>query len=120
MLDPLVGEPEVGYWLAALEDARRRTLRELGTVRPVMLDRPVDGPLPTIGSLLYHIALIEASWLLTGESRRYSPTSAAFQAPKPRIPFVGRGGWGAWELAARFSQLDLNSGIVNGGRMEYV
>jgi phosphate-selective porin OprO/OprP len=51
---------------------------------------------------------IEASWLLTGESRRYSPSSAAFKAPKPRIPFDGRGGWGAWELALRYSETDLD------------
>jgi phosphate-selective porin OprO/OprP len=52
---------------------------------------------------------VEASWLLTGESRRYSAASAAFQAPKPRVPFDGSGGWGAWELALRYSTTDLNS-----------
>ena len=51
---------------------------------------------------------IEASWIPTGESRRYAPASAAFQAPRPRFPFDGIGGWGAWELALRFSRTDLN------------
>ena len=51
---------------------------------------------------------LEASWLLTGESRRYSPANGAFQAPRPRVPFDGRGGWGAWELALRYSNTDLN------------
>jgi len=51
---------------------------------------------------------LEASWLLTGESRRYSTANAAFQAPRPRVPFDGRGGWGAWELALRYSRTDLN------------
>jgi hypothetical protein len=63
-LDPIADDPEVGRWLAALEDARRRTLGELDTVRGEMLDWRADGPLESIGTLLYHIALIEASWLL--------------------------------------------------------
>ena len=51
---------------------------------------------------------IEASWIPTGESRRYAPASAAFQGPRPRLPFDGRGGWGAWELALRYSFIDLD------------
>lgn len=51
---------------------------------------------------------VEASWLITGERRRYAPASAAFQAPKPRIPFDGDGGWGAWELGLRYSHTDLD------------
>ncbi len=51
---------------------------------------------------------VEASWIPTGESRRYVAGSAAFQGPKPRIPFDGAGGWGAWELALRYSRTNLN------------
>ncbi len=52
---------------------------------------------------------MQASWVLTGESRGYSTANAAFTSPKPRIPFsVDGGGWGAWELAARYSDVDLN------------
>jgi phosphate-selective porin OprO/OprP len=64
-------------------------------------DSPFDDP-------RFEGGYLEASWLLTGENRRYSPASAAFQAPKPRVPFDGRGGWGAWELALRYSSTDLN------------
>lgn len=53
---------------------------------------------------------VEASWIPTGERRRYVASSAAFQAPRPRIPFDGQGGWGAWELALRYSDTDLNYG----------
>lgn len=57
-------EPEVGRWLAALQDGRRDTLRELEGVTPAMVDWRPDAPLNSIGALLYHIALIEADWLL--------------------------------------------------------
>ena len=57
-------EPEVGRWLAALEDGRRDTLRELEGVTPAMVDWRPDAPLNSIGVLLYHIALIEADWLM--------------------------------------------------------
>ena len=64
VLEPIADDPEVGRWLAALEDGRRDTLRELETVRPEMLDWRPDAPLNSIGTLLYHVALVEASWLL--------------------------------------------------------
>lgn len=50
----------------------------------------------------------QASWLITGESRRYDMASGAFQAPRPFIPFTAAGGIGAWELALRYSHMDLN------------
>ena len=31
---------------------------------------------------------------------------------------VYQGGWGAWEVAARWSDIDLRDGIVDGGEME--
>ena len=64
-LEPIADDPEVGRWLAALEDGRRDTLRELETVSPQMVDWYPDAPLNSIGSLLYHIALIEADWVAT-------------------------------------------------------
>ena len=44
---------------------------------------------------------IEASWIPTGENRRYAAASAAFQAPRPRIPFEARaaGVHGNWRSA---------------------
>jgi uncharacterized damage-inducible protein DinB len=64
-LEPIADDPEVGRWLNALEDARRDTLRELDSVSPEMVDWYPAAPLNSIGSLLYHIALIEADWLVT-------------------------------------------------------
>jgi phosphate-selective porin OprO/OprP len=52
---------------------------------------------------------VEGSWLLTGESRAYNASSAAFDGPAVAHPFSLRdGGWGAWELAVRYSDADLN------------
>lgn len=64
-LEPMADDPEVGRWLAALEDGRRDTLRELEGVKPEMVDWYPAGPLNSIGSLLYHVALIEADWVAT-------------------------------------------------------
>ena len=51
----------------------------------------------------------QASWIITGESRPYNAANGSFSNPKPRIPF-SLDGWGpgAWEIAARYSDLDLN------------
>jgi DinB superfamily len=63
VLEPIADDPEIGRWLAALEDGRRDTLRELEGVTPAMIDWYPDAPLNSIGSLLYHVALIEADWV---------------------------------------------------------
>jgi phosphate-selective porin OprO/OprP len=57
---------------------------------------------------------VQGSWLITGESRRYVMANGAYQSPRPRAPFSGSGGIGAWELALRFSHADFNfeEGIV--------
>jgi uncharacterized damage-inducible protein DinB len=64
VLDPSGAvDPEVGRWLAALRDSRRRTLEALDGLDPATLDRTPEGPDNSIGSLLYHVAAIEADWL---------------------------------------------------------
>ncbi len=52
---------------------------------------------------------VEGSWVLTGEKRRYNPNSFAFDAPTIDHPFSPlNGSWGAFELAARYSTVDLD------------
>lgn len=57
---------------------------------------------------------LQASWFVTGEHRPYNPASASFGRVRPGAAF-GAGGWGAFELAARFSTLDLSDGWIEGG-----
>ena len=51
---------------------------------------------------------LQGSWILTGESRRYNAATGSFQNPRPMVPFSSNGGFGALELAARYSRMNLN------------
>lgn len=52
---------------------------------------------------------IQGAWTLTGEARRYGVATATFDAPRVDKPFDLRARqWGVWEIAARYSDLDLN------------
>ncbi len=52
---------------------------------------------------------VEAAWTLTGERRRFNPNTFAFDSPPVDHPFdLDAGTWGAWELALRYSYLNLN------------
>jgi phosphate-selective porin OprO and OprP len=57
---------------------------------------------------------IQGSWFLTGESRNYKWTDGAFSGIKPK-GVVGKGGIGAWQVGARFSNIDLTDNTVIGG-----
>ena len=51
----------------------------------------------------------QASYVLTGEARKYSSSAGAYGGVKPKDPFVwGSGGFGAWEIAGRYSYTNLN------------
>jgi phosphate-selective porin OprO/OprP len=52
---------------------------------------------------------VQGVWVLTGEQRPYNPAEARFDAPKMAYNFnPAAGTWGALELAARYSDLNLN------------
>lgn len=52
---------------------------------------------------------VYGSWFITGESRLYR--NGRFTGIKPKHKFnIARGGWGAWELAARISQVKADNG----------
>jgi phosphate-selective porin OprO/OprP len=80
---------------------------------------------PDTGSdLNFQGAYVQASYFLTGEDRAYKKSSGAFDRVKPKSNFGtrpdGTKGWGAWELAARYSYLDLNDGAIKGGELDDV
>ena len=60
---------------------------------------------------------ITGSWAVTGETRAYRKRSGTFD-PLPVAKPVNQGGWGALEIATRYSTLDLTDGTVDGGDMD--
>jgi phosphate-selective porin OprO/OprP len=58
---------------------------------------------------------LEGSWMVTGESRRYNMATGSYQNARPLVPFTSKGGYGAWELALRYSDTDLNFDAGSGG-----
>ena len=57
----------------------------------------------------FHAFYVEGSYVLTGEPRAYNMATASFTRPSPAASFnPGAGNWGAWELAARYSNSNLN------------
>jgi phosphate-selective porin OprO/OprP len=65
-------------------------------------------------SVLFYGGYFYLSWFLSGETRDYNPASGEFRNVIPRAP-LGHHSWGAWELAARLSLVDLNDKDVVGG-----
>jgi phosphate-selective porin OprO/OprP len=52
---------------------------------------------------------VEGSFIPTGERRRFAASSFTFDSPAPDHPFdLSAGTWGALELTARYSDIDLN------------
>ena len=72
--------------------------------------------LPPLASpdLDFHGYYGQVSWLITGETRPYSISKAAYGGVRPARPFSLNGGGGAWELAYRYSYVNLNDKDVGG------
>lgn len=61
------------------------------------------------------------SYFLTGENRKYSASNGAFDRITPKANFhPTEGGWGAWEIGLRYSNIDLSDGNVNGGEADNI
>jgi phosphate-selective porin OprO/OprP len=80
-----------------------------------VINREVPGnvaPAPASSSLNFNGGYAEASWTITGESRPYIPASGAYGRITPANPVnPGGTGWGAWEIAARYSVVNLNDQV---------
>ncbi len=59
----------------------------------------------------------KVAYVLTGEHHPYSRKNGVFTRVVPDAPF-GKAGCGAWEVAARYSWLDLNDENITGGRIQ--
>lgn len=133
-------------WSNPNEDTQRFRARPESHLAPILVDTGnfvatrtqhlggevavVYGPLSIQGEATYAINnqpaaatakffgfYTQASYFLTGEHRVYKPEEAAFGRVAPRRNAFVDGGIGAWELAARFSQLDVadaGAGIAGG------
>ena len=52
---------------------------------------------------------MQGAWTVTGERHKWSPANGGFRGVQPAANFdPSKGTWGAWELAGRYSRLDLN------------
>lgn len=81
-----------------------RDLYVAGEVFRIDVDRSGAGSDPSFGGWY-----VQAAWTLTGESRRWLGANGGFQGIRPSTPFDPNSGhWGTWEIAARYSTLDLN------------
>ena len=72
---------------------------------------------PAAGDPTFFGYQVTASWIVTGEMRGYNTRSGIFNRVPVARP-VTQGGWGAWELAVRWSSLDLTDGAIEGGDMQ--
>lgn len=67
---------------------------------------------------VYHAWYVEASVFLTGEHRPYDRKKGEFGQPKPKRRLGKKGGIGAIQLGARYSELDLNEHFSRGGELK--
>ncbi len=70
-----------------------------------------DNDAPALLDPKFTARAVEAAWVITGERQRYSVGPGTFGEVTP-----DKDNWfGAWEIAARYSTLDLTDGAVAGG-----
>jgi phosphate-selective porin OprO/OprP len=69
-------------------------------------------------SPLFHAYYVSASYALTGEARPYRANLGWIRRIRPKRELRdGSGGLGAFEIAARFSYIDLNDKDITGGEL---
>jgi hypothetical protein len=94
---------DVGVWLSALQDVRARTLRVLHKVQPHWIDFVPEGEGESIGTILYHLAAIEASWLYEDILQTLLPPGI-----EPLFPYDVRGDDGKLTSVTESLQDHLN------------
>lgn len=90
VIQPVDGaQPEIGRWLWSLEDTRAGTLAMLKGLDEAALDWKPTWALHSIGTLLYHIALVEIDWLVI-EVQEKPETPEALGELTPLFPHDSR------------------------------
>lgn len=80
-----------------------------------------DVDAPAFGDPSFDSYYVQAGYYLTqGDYRRYKTSSGAFDRQKPSSVWDKSGGTGAWELALRFSSIDLTDGAIAGGEEDNI
>ncbi len=73
---------------------------------------------PEISNPHFHAFYIFGSYFFTGETRPYKAPGGSFGRVHPKREFRdGAGGLGAFEIAFRFSRVDLDDKSIQGGRL---
>ncbi|MBB3210080.1 phosphate-selective porin OprO/OprP [Rhodopirellula rubra] len=75
----------------------------------------INGP-----SLGFSGAYAYCGYFLTGEKRPYNGKAGVYGSVKPRKSVGEEGGIGAWEIATRYSYIDLTDENINGGRLNNI
>jgi phosphate-selective porin OprO/OprP len=98
------------------------SLQLQGEYLTTVVNRPADA------DLNFHGGYVQAAYFLTGEHESWDRETGRLARPKPFENFFlvrtqdGRigYGWGAWQVAARWSYLSLSDKDIRGGREENV
>jgi len=125
----LVSFPPVGVDLGpdAMEKINRYNFEAAGVYGPFSLQFEymlLNGDAPVgIPGVHYTGWYVHASYFITGEHRKYKTKSGAFARVSPNNNFEDEG-WGAWQVALRYSTLDLNddnsAATYLGGEMDNI
>lgn len=93
-----------------------RNLYAAGEWYRIDVDRTAVGSGPSPFNPRFSGWYAQAAWTLTGERHVWSSANGGFNGVRPAHPLDPRtGAWGAWELAARYSVLDLNDHAGSAG-----
>lgn len=114
MAEPMAGcEPAIGHTLWMLESGRARLRERLAGLDEALLDWTPAGDLNSVGTLLYHLGDIEASWLYDEVLQASLPAELEplfahdTRDPQGRLTHISE-----WSLADHFQRLDTIRGYL--------
>ena len=85
-----------------------RNFYAAGEYFEIDVDRSTVGAAPSPFDPNFAGWYVQGAWTITGERHAWAAANGGFRGIRPDKPFDRKGGWGAFEVAARYSVLDLN------------